>query len=226
VSGAIPRRDAWSDARSKWLDLRATMGAVADEGPPLVVSAGVLACFWVGAREGALPAATWAALFLAAAVWWDVRALRIPNALTLPALAAAIAWAGIDGGWAGAGGAAASAGVVLALLLLPFARGWLGAGDVKACLVLAALWGLEVFLPALWWMFAVGGLMAVALLAGRGELVDLLRRWGRSAWLTLTVRRPVYVGPAERSAARTGLPFAVAMGLGAAAYGFWGWPWA
>ena len=31
---------------------------------------------------------------------------------------------------AGAGGAVASAGVVLALLLLPFARGWLGAGDV------------------------------------------------------------------------------------------------
>ena len=225
MSSASPSGVAWSDARSKTPDLRAVMRAVADEGPPLVVSAGVLACVWAGAREGALPAATWAALFLAAAVWWDVRALRIPNALTLPALAAALSWAGIDGGWEGAGGAAASAGVALALLFLPFAWGWLGAGDVKACLVLAALWGLEVFLPALWWMLVAGGLMAVALLAGRGELADLLQRWGRSVWLTLTTRRPVYIGPAGRSAARTGLPFAVAMGLGAAAYGFWGWPW-
>jgi prepilin peptidase CpaA len=190
------------------------------------MATGVLACFWAGAREGALPAATWAGLFLAAAVWWDVRASRIPNALTLPALAAALAWTGIVGGWAGAGGAAGSAGVALALLFLPFALGWLGAGDVKACAVLAALWGLEVFLPALWWMLVVGGLMALALVIGRGELGDLLGRWARSVWLTILSRRVVYVAPAERSAAGTGLPFAVAIGLGAAAFGLWGWPWA
>jgi hypothetical protein len=36
-------------------------------------------------------------------------------------------------------------------------------------------------------------------------------------------RRVTYFGPAE--GATTGLPFAVAMGLGAAAYQVWGMPW-
>jgi prepilin peptidase CpaA len=208
VSDSIPSPVAWSDGRFPQLRLRGVARRAADEGPPILVAAIVVWCF------------------LALAVWWDVRALRIPNALTFPALAAALVWAGIDGGWAGAGAAALSAALTLALLFLPFYWGWLGAGDVKAALVLAACWGVEAFLPAFWWMLAVGGVLAIAIIAARGELLDLLQRWGRSAWLSLAGRRVVYVPPAEDSAAGGGLPFAVAIGLGAAAYGVWGWPWA
>ena len=124
--------------------------------------------------------------------------------------------------WVGA--ALFAAGCTLALLFGPFAWGWLGAGDVKALLVLAALWGLEAFLPALWWMLVIGGVGAVGLLAMRGELSDLLRRWGRSAWLTLASRRLHYVPAAPDTTARQGLPFALAMGLGCASYGFFGMP--
>ena len=206
-------------------ELRPGAPALAREVRPLVASVGVWAAVWAASHGGALPAAAGTAVFLAAAAWWDVRALRIPNALTLPALAAVLLWAGIHGGWGGAGAALGAAAAALALLLGPFAWGWLGAGDVKALAVLAALWGLEVFLPALWWMFAVGGAGALLVLAARGELTDLMQRWGRSLWLSLASRRLYYVAPATGSAARSGLPFALAMGLGSAAYGWWGAPW-
>jgi hypothetical protein len=91
--------------------------------------------------------------------------------------------------------------------------------------VLAALWGLDPLLPALWWMLTIGGLGAVLLLAAQGELGDLLRRWGRSLWLSLASRRLHYVSAAPDSSARSGLPFAVAMGLGCAAQALWGAPW-
>jgi len=185
----------------------------------------VLAALWVSAHAGTLPAASGTAAFLAAAVWWDVRALRIPNALTVPALAAALLWTGIAGGWGAAGSALLATGVAVALLFGPFAWGWLGAGDVKALAVLAALWGLEAFLPALWWMALLGGVGALVVLGAHGELGDLLRRWGRSLWLSLASRRLYYVSAAPGATARAGLPFALAMGLGSAAYGLWGAPW-
>jgi len=207
------------------LPLHSNLQRLVYEGRPLAASAFVLIALWVSAHVGTLPAAVGTAAFLTTAVWWDVRAFRIPNALTGPALAVVLLWAGMTGGW-GAAGAALGAGLVaLALLFGPFAWGWLGAGDVKALVVLAALWGLDAFLPALWWMLALGGVGALVVLAAHGELGALLRRWGRSLWLSLASRRLFYVSAAAGSSARAGLPFAVAMGLGSAAYGLWGTPW-
>lgn len=223
MSGVTPSRAA---SRVPWLppSLRPLAGLVR-EGVPLVASAAVLAALLVAAEVGTLPAAAATAAFLTAAVWWDVRALRIPNALTLPALAAVLVGAGISGGWGAAGQSGLAMFAALALLFGPFAWGWLGAGDVKALAVLAGLFGLPAFLGALWWMLLVGGLGAIALLAAHGELGDLLRRWGRSLWLTLATRRVHYEPAAATARARTGLPFAVAMGLGTAAFAVWGAPW-
>jgi prepilin peptidase CpaA len=224
MSGSIPPPAALSQPRLTTLPLcaRSTWGS--REGWSLAASLAVACSLWASALYGALPAAGATLVFLVPAVWWDVRALRIPNLLTLPALLAVLLWSGAMGGWAGLGAALFAAGCALALLFGPFAWGWLGAGDVKALLVLAALWGLEAFLPALWWMLVIGGVGAVGLLAMRGELSDLLRRWGRSAWLTLASRQLHYVPAAPDTTARQGLPFAVAMGLGCASYGFFGIP--
>jgi prepilin peptidase CpaA len=224
MSGSLPPPAALSQPRLTTLPLCARSAWGSREGLPLAASLGVGLALWASARHGALPAAGVTLAFLAPAVWWDVRQLRIPNLLTLPALLAVLLWGGLAGGWVGLGAATLSAASALALLFGPFAWGWLGAGDVKALMVLAALWGLDAFLPALWWMLVVGGALALGLLAVRGELGDLLRRWGRSLWLTLASRRPHYVPAAPGAAARQGLPFALAMALGCAAYGFWGTP--
>jgi prepilin peptidase CpaA len=225
VSVVTPPRVAFVGPHRTTPELRSRLQALALKGSPFLVSALVLGALWLSATLGNLPATIGTTTFLVVAVWWDVRELRIPNALTFPALAAALLWAGVSGGWGAAGGALGAALAALAVGLGPFAWGWLGAGDIKALAVLAALWGLDALLPALWWMASIGGVGAIALLAAHGELGDLLRRWGRSLWLTLSSRRLYYVSAAPGAKARAGLPFAVAMGLGCAAQGLFGAPW-
>ena len=187
----------------------------------LSVSAGFV---W-SAQESPLPATAWAAAFLFLAIEHDVRSLRIPNWLTAGGLAVALLLALATRGAIGIGYALAGAGVALLVLFVPFVVRWLGAGDVKAMMVLGALWGHELVLPTLFWMFIAGGVLAIALLIARGELRDLGTRWARSAWITLSSGRLTFFAAPPGSAAGGGLPFAVAIGLGASIYQVWGFPW-
>ncbi len=180
---------------------------------------------WIPGKEAPLPALGWAAAFLLLAVHQDVRSLRIPNWLTFPSLLGAIVLGAARGGHAGAGLALLGAAVALGIGFVPFALRWLGAGDVKAGMVLGALWGAETYLGVFWWMLVVGGLLALAFVTAQGGLLDLLARWARSAQATLLTRRLTYFRPAAGAAAAHGLPFAVAMVLGAGAFQIWGTPW-
>ena len=180
---------------------------------------------WTPGKEVPLPALGWAAAFLLLAVHQDVRSMRIPNWLTFPALLGAIGLGAAHGGLGGAGGALLGAAAALGVGFVPFALRWLGAGDVKAAMVLGALWGAQTFLGVFWWMLVVGGLLAVAFVAAQGGLLDLLSRWFGSARATLLTRRLTYFHPAAGSAAARGLPFAVAMSLGSGAFQIWGTPW-
>lgn len=108
----------------------------------------------------ALSAAPW----LLAAVATDLRARRIPNALSASlALAALVAHAATDG-WAGVS-AALGGGAVMLLAFLP---GWLarrmGAGDVKLAAALGVLAGWPVAGTA--GLLALLGLAASVLVAG------------------------------------------------------------
>ena len=192
---------------------------------PFAIAVLVVGCLFWTAQEKPLPALPWAAAFLFLAVEQDVRRLRIPNWLTFPSLLGAIALAAVTGGWEGAYASLAGAGFAFALLFVPFACRWLGAGDVKASMVLGALWGTELFLPVCWWMVVMGGLIAIGLVALRGGLLDLVSRWFRSLQITVITRQLTYCAPEATSAAGGGLPFAVAMGLGAVAFQIWGTPW-
>ena len=105
------------------------------------IAASVSAGFLWSAQESPLPATVWAAAFLFLAVEHDVRCLRIPNWLTGGGLAGALALAGATRGATGLTEALLGAVTALAVLFLPFLLRWLGAGDVKAMMVLGALWG-------------------------------------------------------------------------------------
>ena len=192
----------------------------------MALAATVSGAFLWSARESPLPATAWAAAFLFLAVEHDVRSLRIPNWLTFGGLALALGIAAITRGVPGVTEAFAGAGVALAVLFVPFLLRWIGAGDVKAMMVLGALWGRELVLPTLFWMFVAGGGIAIALIIARGEAADLATRWGRSLWISLSTRSFTYFAPAPGSAAGGGLPFAVAIGIGASIHQIWGFPWA
>jgi prepilin peptidase CpaA len=204
----------------------APSGVISKFGVSVATAASVTAGFLWSAQESPLPAPAWAAAFLFLAIEHDVRSLRIPNWLTAGGLATALALAGFTRGAAGLGDALLGAGMALAVLFVPFLLRWLGAGDVKALMVLGALWGRELVVPTLFWMIVAGGALGIALIVARGELRDLCTRWGRSLWITLSTRRLVFFAPSPDSAAGGGLPFAVAIGIGASIHQIWGFPWA
>lgn len=183
-------------------------------------------CLLASAMEAPLPALGWAAAFLFLTVERDVRERRIPNWLTIPALCLFVIHGAWSGGLAGAAASLLGAGLALAILVVPYAAGWFGAGDVKAMMALGALWGGAVVLAVLAWAVVCGGLLGLAWIALRGGLADLIQRWWKTLHASLAFRRWTYFAPAPGSAAAGGIPFGVAIGLGVAAFQQWGTPWA
>lgn len=157
----------------------------------------VLAGCWLSLSGGEVP--PWplaaAAVFLSLATFFDVRALRIPNALTFPAMALGLAYHAAAPDGAGVLFALSGLGLGLVFLVAPYALGLLGAGDVKAAMALGAWWGTGALLGVLAWAAAVGGGLGLIVLLSAGELGELVGRWGRSLAATLGLRRIVYLPP-------------------------------
>jgi prepilin peptidase CpaA len=180
---------------------------------------------WSG-LERPLPALGWAAAFLFFVVQQDVLRMKIPNLVTFPALFLALAHAALQGSWTGIATGLAGALLVFGVLLLPFALRGIAAGDVKALMVLGALWGPTHALEVLWWAALWGGAIALAILALRGGIGEMMWRWGHSAGLTLATGRWTYLAPPSGATAREALPFGVALALAVVALQLWGVPWA
>jgi prepilin peptidase CpaA len=106
----------------------------------------------------------------------DVRTRRIPNLLTLPALAAGLVGSTVAGGYGGI--RHSLAGVFVAILILgPLC--WfrsMGAGDLKLCAAVGSWMGASGLLFALVIAAMAGGVMAVAYALYRGKFGELLDR--------------------------------------------------
>jgi prepilin peptidase CpaA len=182
----------------------------------LLLAAPVLASGQVASMP--LPILGWAAAFLFLAVERDVHCQRIPNWLTFPTLAAALGYALWIGGPGGALDALLGAGAAFGLLVLPYALGALGAGDVKAAMALGALFGAGDAARIVLLAIGFGGGFALVRLAVAGELAELGRRWLHSLATSLALHRLVYLPPAPGAAAARGIPFAVAIALAVSAH--------
>ena len=140
---------------------------------------------------------------LAAAVT-DVRARRIPNALTAATAVLAIAVHLLDGIGPELGAIAA---MIAAFVIGSFAysAGWFGGGDVK---LIAACCGLVGFPGALAFVLDVlvaGGVLALVAAAANGRLVAL-------------VRSTAAVAVRGAATEKTTLPYGVAIAAGSIAY--------
>lgn len=106
----------------------------------------------------------------------DLYSRRIPNYLTL---GAALAGLGFQMGWRGWPGLLDGLGgavLGLGLLLWPYLKGGMGAGDVKALAALGAWLGLARTLLLFIYMGLSGGLLILGLLAWQGSLRVHLKR--------------------------------------------------
>ncbi|MEJ2070992.1 MAG: prepilin peptidase [Syntrophobacterales bacterium] len=101
---------------------------------------------------------------LCIAVLSDLRFKRIPNLLTYPLMAAALAVHFITHGLGGLAFGAEGLGLGIALFLLPYLMGGMGAGDAKLMGAAGAVLGPKgVFIAALF-TAAIGGVYAMVLL--------------------------------------------------------------
>jgi len=168
---------------------------------------------------------------LAAAVWHDVRARRIPNAVVFPGALAALALhallpagAGLFAAQPGGLGilpALGGLGLGLAILLPLYALRLMGAGDVKLLAMVGAFVGAGQILAVALFTLAAGGVLALVFAAWQGQLRPLLANAYRMmifTGMTAMAGRPLVTAPAAASGR---LPYAIAIAAATTCSVFW-----
>jgi len=127
-------------------------------------------------------------IVLATAVATDLLYRKIPNALTIPAAACGLMYHiylnGLDGFLFSIKGLLLGLG----LLLVFYAFGIMGAGDVKLMGSVGSILGPAAVFKAFLFTAIVGGIFSIIVLARHGQLVSFSRRIWLSLKLTLMTR--------------------------------------
>ena len=163
---------------------------------------------------------------MAAAVWHDVRARRIPNALVLPGALAGLALqallppgAGLYSLPFGALGlllGLAGMALGLAMLLPMYMLGTMGAGDVKLLAMAGAFLGPQQVLGAGLLSLLAGGVLGLAVAAQRGDLARVCNNL-RTMLLSTVLRGLGGRISVDTPPTPTGqLPYAIAIAAGTA----------
>lgn len=100
-------------------------------------------------------------LIIITAAGWDVKTGLIPNYITLPAIIAGLMIYLYQGGVPGLKEGFLGAGLGILLLIIPFALGGIGGGDVKLLGAIGALNGWDFVLYAFLYSAVAGGVMAL-----------------------------------------------------------------
>lgn len=116
-------------------------------------------------------------LFLVIACMIDTRTGKIPNLLTFPSMIAALGYHSFASGFQGFLFSTEGILVGIALFLIPYFIGGMGAGDAKLMGVVGAVLGPKgVFIAALL-TSVIGGIYAVMVILRRGLTHSLSKRW-------------------------------------------------
>ena len=113
-------------------------------------------------------------LFIAAVM--DIRVHKIPNWLTLPTILIALAGHTWSGGWQGFLFSIQGMALGLAILIVPYLIGGMGAGDAKLLGAVGGILGPGGVFTAFLFTAVVGGIYALALLTVRGYFTQALRQ--------------------------------------------------
>jgi len=115
------------------------------------------------------------------AVYADLRWRKIPNYLTLPAVAAGLLVNFLANGWNGLLFGFGGFMLGMGLLILPFLFGGMGGGDVKLMGALGAFVGCYSVLNIFFYATLVGGAIAIVVALANKNLADTFKRM----WLLL-----------------------------------------
>jgi len=152
----------------------------------------------------------------------DLKTRRIPNYLTLGAALAGLGFQLGFHGWPGLWQGVLGLLLGFFLLILPYLKGGMGAGDVKALAALGAWLGPARTFSLFIYMAIAGGVIILGFLVWRGLLWVKLRE-GWAALLNWVLSRPHGAGPPPSPTPGTpGVPYGAAMALGMAFLCWWG----
>ncbi|MFH1680599.1 MAG: A24 family peptidase [Candidatus Eisenbacteria bacterium] len=152
-----------------------------------------------------------------AAAFFDIRARRIPNLITYPAVVLAFLLGAVSGDSRALLLAAAGLAVGFGLLLPAYLLKVMGAGDLKLMAAVGALLGPRITLSVFLNSLIAGGLIALMVLALRGELKRGVWSLGALVWGFL--RRKVLPGSVSstegsRWVSIGKVPYGVAIAIG------------
>lgn len=136
---------------------------------------------------------------------FDYRTRRIPNLLTLPVMAIGLILNVYYSGLVGLQQSILGLLLGVGLLLIPFAIGGMGAGDVKLLAAVGALNGPQFVLFTCIYGAIAGGVMAVVLL--------LLK--GRAQAVFANVVSTLVIPGQHLANTNLGIPYGIAIGIGA-----------
>lgn len=153
-------------------------------------------------------------IVLAIAAANDFRFRKIPNLLTYPTMTAALAYHGMNGGFEGFLFSAKGLGLGMAILILPYLIGGMGAGDAKLMGAVGAILGPKGVFIAFLFTAIIGGIYAMTLLLAKPEhLRRFIKRWGTMPKTFVRIGQSTYI-PTAKNQKKPRLCYGVAIALG------------
>ncbi|MEQ8235601.1 MAG: prepilin peptidase [Syntrophomonadaceae bacterium] len=159
------------------------------------------------------------ALGLAICLITDLRERKIYNLVLFPVLLFGIIFNLFTGGLQGFLHSLYGLLVGMGILILPFALGGIGAGDVKLLGAIGAVKGPMFVLYAALGMGLAGGLIALIILTLQGRLLKSIKSLLRGLWLMLITRFKVIKFEFDNE--KTMLPYGLAIVIGAIGAYWW-----
>jgi len=149
--------------------------------------------------------------------------LKVPNWLTFPMVLAGWGYGLYVGGWGGLGHSVLGTLAGLGLLLPLYAIGGMGAGDVKLLAGVGAWVGASVTLYAFCVSAAVGGVIALGMVAYRRAWKHHGSQFTLIVSEIMTIRDPnqLSVIAADRKSSMLLLPYGIPIAIGTIAYFAW-----
>ncbi len=155
-------------------------------------------------------------VLLLASAWSDARNGKIPNALVYPAALAGMTLNLFQSGMTGLLQSIAGIAVGIALLLIPYVMGGMGAGDVKLMGAVGSFIGPKGALAAFVCSAFAGLIYAIIILLRQGLLGKTLSRYWTVFVLSVWGGEAQYVRPSEREQNLPPLRYAIAIAVGTA----------
>ena len=154
-------------------------------------------------------------LFVGLAAAFDVKERRIPNWLVLAATLAGFLLH-LTGGMSQFLASLSGFGIGIGVFFIPFALGWIGAGDVKLIGAVGAVLGAEWVPRILFYSLLAGGLLAMLSMVTKGKNWSVLHDTWLDLKMYVTSRGtilPASVSERDAKGAHT-IPYGVAISLG------------